>query len=109
MRAFSELAAAACVLFLSMGAQVAEAQSASSFDAPNAFNVRNLQAMTPSGSVPYTKVFSREENTYWTPDGLSSTSLAGMIIGFGATGLFILYAMIMICMDESKRHKLYEG
>lgn len=106
MRAFNESAAAACVLLLSMGAQIAEAQQIASFDAPDSHYGRSLQAALPEGGKPYTSVIDVSSGFY-VADGLTTTSLIGLIVGFGTTAIFFIYAVIMICIDESKRRTRY--
>lgn len=107
MRAFTESAAAACVLLLSMGAKVAEAQQIASFEAPDTSYGRSLQATLPDGGSPFTAVID-VSGGFYVQESLTPTSLAGLIIGFGVTAIFFLYAVVMICADESKRRKRYQ-
>ena len=57
-------------------------------------------------SKPFTEQFSDiPEN----PDKeLSPSSLAGLIAGFSAVGIFIIYANIKVILDEKMRHAKFE-
>lgn len=51
--------------------------------------------------------------TFASPDvipelELSETSRVGLILGFLAVGLFIIYANIKVIIDEKKRHQKFE-
>ena len=40
---------------------------------------------------------------------MTGSALAGMIVGFTALGAFILYAIIMICVDTALRKVQYDN
>ena len=61
----------------------------------------------------FTQVFSNREGTYtpFTGTGgqeLTDMSMIGLIIGFGCTGVFILFSLINIIIDEVQRHADFE-
>ena len=56
--------------------------------------------------MPETRVIDVASG-FHVPDGLPAASLVGLIVGFGVTAIFFLYAVIMICIDEGKRRKKY--
>ena len=55
---------------------------------------------------PYTNTFNLNPDSYYT-DGevLTSTSQIGLILGFVALGVFLLYAFVMVIRDEWARHE----
>ena len=55
---------------------------------------------------PYTETFA---NPNVIPElMLSETSRVGLILGFAAVGIFIIYANIKVILDEKKRHAKFE-
>lgn len=68
-------------------------------------------------SLPYrefTQVFAYGEGTY-TPNssnadwaGITQTSAIGLIVGFGCTGIFIIFSLVNIIIDEVQRHANFE-
>ena len=57
-----------------------------------------------TGIPKATEKFSTEPDTYMEPETeLSGRALTGLILGFGATGIFLLYAGVAICQEEKKR------
>lgn len=57
-----------------------------------------------------TESFTRMDGYYATnaDDGMSTSTLVGIILGFTVTGLFFIYTGIRIIMDENKRMKYFE-
>ena len=61
----------------------------------------------------FTQVFSSKEGTYTPFTGtegreLTDMSMIGLIVGFGCTGVFILFSLINIIVDEVQRHADFE-
>ena len=57
-----------------------------------------------------TESFTRMDSFYAAKgdDGMSTSTLVGIILGFTVTGLFFIYTGIRIIMDENKRMKYFE-
>ena len=58
-----------------------------------------------SRSIVFTHDFAHTADTYGVPEEYTGANLVGAIIGFLVTGIFMVFAIIMLINDEIKRHK----
>ena len=66
---------------------------------------RALQSTSEQGG-PY-QFYDGEDGYVSEEDKFGLVELIGMIIGFTATAIFVVFTMIMICIDDKSRKKDY--
>ena len=66
------------------------------------FQGRNLEALSKPRTLEFTEIPKPE---VW----LSETSTAGLILGFVSLGIFLVFTMVKIVLDEYKRHVKYSA
>ena len=82
---------------------------ASVTEAEQVLKVRDLHSGVPgdSRSSAFTKEFNEAANTNGGKDDYEGMYGVGVIVGFVLTGIFMIFAMAWIILDEIQRHKAY--
>ena len=98
MRAFN-FAATACIVLSLLCA------SASAFEEQSSF--KKAGTVDPL-KEDYTNTWNFADNTHREFPPVEGLSMIGMVLGFGATFIFFVTAVILIVRDEIIRHRTYE-